>query len=141
MSHKELDNLVKIGKLKTQPYDEAEYRGLVKSAQRRLGDARKSTLATESRFDLAYNASHSLALAALRYCGYRPGGRYLVFQTLGQTVGMAPPLWRVLSKCHDLRNLAEYEGQSEVDAKLLSELIRIATELEHAVMALPARKP
>ena len=35
--------------------------------------------------------------------------RYLVFQALPHTVGARPELWRVLAKCHDLRNLAEYE--------------------------------
>ena len=48
--------------------------------------------------------------------------------------------WRVLSKRHDLKNLAEYEGQSEIDAKLLAELVRIATELEAAILALPTHK-
>jgi hypothetical protein len=43
--------------------------------------------------------------------------------------------WRVLSKCHDLRNLAEYEGFTEVDTKLLDELINIAIELEALVVA------
>jgi hypothetical protein len=42
--------------------------------------------------------------------------------------------WRVLAKCHDLRNLAEYEGFTEVDAKLLDELIKIASELETLVV-------
>ncbi len=140
MSHAELDNLVKIAKLKAERYDEAEYQGLVKSAQRRLADARNEALAPESRFDLAYNASHRLALAALRYSGYRPSGRYLVFQTLEHTVQMPASKWRVLSKCHDARNLAEYEGQSEIDAKLLAELVRIATELEAAILTLPAHR-
>jgi hypothetical protein len=140
MSREELDNLVKIAKLKAEPYDDAEYQGLVKSAQRRLADARNEALAPESRFDLAYNASHALALAALRRNGYRPSGRYLVFQTLEHTMQMTAAKWRVLSKCHDARNLAEYEGQAEIDTRLLSELVRIATELEAAVSALPKCK-
>jgi len=130
MNKAALDNLVKISKLKAEPYDAAEFKGLVQSAQRRLTDARNTGLSPESQFDLAYNAAHALALAALRHAGYRSEGRYLVFQTLAHTIAMPPAKWRVLSKCHDARNLAEYEGHTEVDAGLLLELIKIATELE-----------
>jgi hypothetical protein len=140
MSKAELANLVKIGKLKLEPYDESEYRGLVRAAGRRLTDAGNEALSPESRFDLAYNASHGLALAALRYDGHRPDGRYLVFQSLEHTIGMSPAKWRVLSKCHDARNLAEYEGHSDVDLRLLSDLLKIATELEAAILGLPAKK-
>jgi len=131
-----LANLVKIGKLKLEPFAESEFRGLLTSAERRLADARNKQLSPESRFDLAYNASHSYALAALRFHGYRSENRALVFQTLQYTVGMEAPKWRVLSKCHEMRNLAEYEGQTEVDSKLLANLLVVADELEAAVGAL-----
>ena len=42
----------------------------------RLDDPARSALSLESRFDLAYNAAHALALAALRYYGYRCQSRY-----------------------------------------------------------------
>ena len=61
-----LDRLVAIAKLKEEPFDQAEFDGLVKSGRARLSDAQIDGLALESRFDLAYNASHALALAALR---------------------------------------------------------------------------
>ena len=132
-----LANLAKIGHLKTELYSESEFRSLVDSAGKRLTDARNAALSPESRFDLAYNASHSLALAALRSHGYRPNkSRVVVFQSLGHTVNMATPRWRVLSKCHDQRNLAEYEGQTEVDPALLNELIAITSELEVLVSGL-----
>ena len=83
---------------------------------------------------MAYNASHSFALAALRRKGYRSENRAIVVQVLEHTVGMPAAKWRVLSKCHDTRNLAEYEGHSEVDVKLLAELIKIAGELETLVL-------
>jgi hypothetical protein len=139
MSNKTLDNLVGIKKLKAEPFDAAEFAGLIRSAQRKLKDARNTTLSPESRFDLAYNAAHSLALAALRFAGYRSDGRYLVFQTLEHTAGLPPAKWRVLSKCHDARNLAEYEGQSEVDEKLLAELIELTGQLEGIVVAMLKR--
>ena len=129
-----LANLAKIGKLKAEEFSEAEFKGLVASASNRLSDARNDGLSPESRFDLAYNASHAFALAALRRKGYRSENRTIVFQVLEYTVGMPAAKWRVLSKCHDARNLAEYEGQSDIDPKLLDELIEIAGELEALVL-------
>ena len=65
MSHPQLDNLVRIGQLKAEPPSDAEIQGLLRSGQRRLDDAGREELSVESRFDLAYNAAHALALAAL----------------------------------------------------------------------------
>lgn len=134
------DNLAKLaelGHLKAEAYSETEFRSLVDSARKRSADARNEALSPESRFDLAYNASHSFALAALRSQGYRSNkSRALVFQALAHTVGMDAAKWRVLSKCHDLRNLAEYEGQTEVDERLLSDLLRITEELDALVAKL-----
>jgi hypothetical protein len=77
----------------------------------------------EGRFDLAYNAAHALALAALRYRGYRSDNRYVVFQTLPHTLGLPTETWRVLAKCHERRNLAEYEGVLDVDQRLYADLM------------------
>lgn len=82
----------------------------MRSGKARLKDAGSKGLALESRFDLAYNAAHALCLAALRWHGYRSANRYIVFQLLPHTLGLGPEVWRVLSKCHDIRNRAEYEG-------------------------------
>ena len=103
----ELENLVRIGKLKREPPATDEFEGLVRSGRIRLGDAANTQLALESRFDLAYNAAHALALAALRRLGYRSENRYLVFQTLTHTLGLPTTTWRLLAKCHDARNVAE----------------------------------
>jgi hypothetical protein len=131
-----LASLARIGKLKAEAFSETEFKGLVTSAGRRLADARNESLSAESRFDLAYNAAHALALAALRRQGYRSENRTIVFQVLGETAGMASAKYRVLSKCHDARNLAEYGGHTAVDTKLLAELIAIANELEGLVLAM-----
>jgi len=140
MNKEELESLVKIGQLKVEPGTRAEFDGLVSSARKRLADARNDSLSSESRFDLAYNAAHAFALAALRSCGYRSEKRYVVFQSLGHTLGLDAPIWRVLSKSHELRNRAEYEGWTEVDEPLLSNLIRCATILEAAIAAVDPPK-
>lgn len=121
-----LDNLVKTKQLKAESFDNSEFDGLVRSGKARLKDANNSALELESRFLLAYNAAHSLALAALRWHGYRADNRYIVFQLLPYTLGVGPEVWRVLSKCHDLRNLAEYEGALDMDEQILSELLAAA---------------
>lgn len=135
MTSAELDNLVRVGRLKREPPTDDEIAGLLRSAQERLNDAGRAELSYASRFDLAYNAAHALALVALRRAGYRSANRYLVFQTLPHTVGMEAAKWRVLAKAHERRNLAEYEGFLERDDRLLAELIAIAGELHGLVAA------
>jgi hypothetical protein len=137
MGKQELENLANLGDLKREPGTRAEFDGMINAARNRLADAQDEKLSPESRFDLAYNAAHGFALAALRQNGYRPDRkRYIVFQALTHTVGRAPAVARVFSKCHDLRNLAEYEGDTEVDPQLLRELLRHTVDLEKAVLAL-----
>lgn len=129
MSLPSLDNLVKTGQLKEEPFNQQEFSGLVRSGQARLKDALNTTLAVESRFDLAYNAAHALSLAALRRHGYRSNNRFVVFQVLPHTMGVGSEVWRVLSKCHDRRNIAEYEGDLEIEDQLLQDLLSAAQVL------------
>ena len=119
MTLAELDNLVKINKLKVEPPDQKEFDGLVASAKRRLQDAMVEGLSDEGRFSLAYGAAHALSLAAMRWHGYRSDNRYLVFQCLQHTIGLDSVKWRVLDQCHRVRNVAEYEGYLDINAQLL----------------------
>ena len=66
MTSPELENLVWTGKLKRELLAAGEIDGLRRSGEARLADAQRLDLSIESRFDLAYNAAHVLALAALR---------------------------------------------------------------------------
>ena len=129
MPHQQLDNLVRIGKLKAEPPSEAECQGLRRSGLRRLEDADRTELSLKSRFDLAYNAAHALALAALRYQGDRSESRYLLFQCLQHTIGLPAEQWRVLDHAHRKRNQAEYEGDTEVDEQLVAALLRVTHEV------------
>lgn len=136
MSHKQLDNLVRIRQLKAEPPSVAECQGLLVSGQRRLEDAGREELSLESRFDLAYNAAHALALAALRFRGYRSEKRYVVFQCLQHTIDLPNEQWRVLDQAHRKRNLAEYEGDIDVDEQLVAALLRVAREVAKRVNVL-----
>ena len=129
MAHEKLDNLVKVGKLKAEDSTEEEIHGLIRSGLARLSDARNKTLNIESRFDLAYNAAHALSLAALRLTGYRSENRYLVFQCLQHTLELPNEQLLVLDQAHRKRNVAEYEGDMDVDEQLVAALIRVTDEV------------
>ena len=90
-------------------------------------------LSPEGQFTLAYDAAHAFSLAALRWHGYRSDRRYIVFQALQHTLGLKPEVWRVLDKCHQRRNLAEYEGTFEVDNRLLADLLATTDLVRNAV--------
>lgn len=140
MTSDPLENLARTGQLKPEPPAEAELNGLFFSGQRRLADAERESLSLESRFDLAYNAAHALALTALRLNGYRSENRYLVFQCLKHTADLPNTQWRVLDQAHRKRNLAEYEGHLEVDEGLVTATVRVARVVEVRVLKLLERR-
>jgi hypothetical protein len=116
--------------------DSKEFDGLVRSGLARLTDAERDTNSLDSRFDLAYSAAHALCLAALRHHGFRPSKRYIVFQVLPDTLGLGPDVWRLLSKCHDMRNRTEYEGALDVDERLVKDLIAACRKVAEKVRSL-----
>jgi len=124
--------------LKAEPPDSKEFAGLLRFGKVRLEDAEAKGLALESRFDLAYNAAHALCLAALRWHGYRSGNRYIVFQLLPRTLGLGPEVCLVLAKCHDIRNLGEYEGDLNVDERIVADLIVACRVVERKLADLPS---
>lgn len=132
-SNDNLDNLVRSGGLKLEPYDSKECAGLIRSAADRLKDAHNSALSYASRFDLGYNAAHALALAAMRLMGYRSDRRYLVFQCLSHTIALDKVQVRLFGLCHERRNLAEYEGYMDIDEPLLKELLASTESLHRLV--------
>lgn len=76
-------------------------------------------------------------IAALRRQGYRSANRYIVFQLLPHTLGLGPDVWRVLAKCHDVRNLGEYEGDLNVDERLVADLLAACQKVAMRFDALP----
>jgi hypothetical protein len=133
-----LERLTGPGKaLAAEPPDAKEFAGLKRSGLTRLNDACNTAISLEGRFDLAYNAAHALCLAALRHHGYRSGNRYVVFQVLPHTLGLGPEVWRVLAKCHDIRNLGEYEGDLDVNERIVADLISACRAVAAKLGALP----
>lgn len=137
MTSPELENLARIGQIKREPPNARELVGLRASGECRLADAGRADLSFDSRFDLGYNAAHSLALYALRRMGFRSDNRYLVFQVLPHTLGVSAAQWRVLAKAHERRNLAEYEGHLEHDERLLADMLAAVGLLLSAISQMP----
>jgi len=136
MGKQELDNLVRVNKLKLEPARRAEFDGMLHSARTHLTDSQNESIDTDSQFDLAYGAAHRLASAALRHQGCRSEDRITVFQTLVHTVGTDNADIQIFLKAHNERNLAEYQGRTEIDERLLADLIRCTKKLEAAVAKL-----
>ena len=56
-----------------------------------------------------------------------------MFQTLVHTLGIDSAHIQTFLKAHNERNLAEYQGRMEIDAKLLADLLRSTRALETEV--------
>lgn len=136
MAKQELENLVKINKLKPEPATRKEFDGMLKSAASGLKDAQNESIETDNQFTLATEAAHKLALAALRLQGYRSEDRITVFQTLVHTVGVSNADLQTFLKAHNERNLAAYEGRVDIDETLLAELVAAIKRLSAAVAKL-----
>jgi protein-tyrosine-phosphatase len=133
MGGQELENLVKIGRLKAEVASRREFEGMVKSARRGLSDAQNKSIDSDSQFDLAIEAAHKFALAALRQHGYRSEDRTTVFQALVHTLGIDSADLIIFLRAHNERNLAAYEGRLDIDQKLVDDLISATKRLETAV--------
>jgi hypothetical protein len=44
-------------------------------------------------------------------------------QTTLHTLGLGPQEWRVLAKCHEIRNHGEYAGDLDIDERLVTDLL------------------
>ncbi|MBN2587781.1 MAG: hypothetical protein JXA64_09710 [Candidatus Fermentibacteraceae bacterium] len=137
MPSENLENLEELGLLLPLERSETEFIRLVEKGRRFHADSIKDNLSIESRFQLAYEASFSLALAALRWCGYRPSrnGRYVVFQALTHTISLGKEV-AMLSEAHAIRNGMEYDADPFDDMAFLEELITINETLLDRVASL-----
>jgi len=135
-----LDRLVTTGQLKIQPSSESELAGFLANADQALVDAQIPALSSANRFRLAYDAAHSLALAAMRAHGYRPvsglGHRAIVFQSLVHTVGASAALASSLNRYHTKRNRSEYDGLVSATDAEAKDMVALAIELRALVQSM-----
>jgi hypothetical protein len=133
-----LENLARAKQLNAEPASAKQISRLLESAETQLHDSRNASLGAPSRFMLAYNAAHALALAALRAAGYRPssaGHRKIIFQVLDATADAPPELWRAIDRYHDRRNASEYEGAPPATAVEAEDMVKLTSELQRLVLA------
>lgn len=117
MKSEYLMNLQRIGQLDEVPVSEALLQKLLKVANTRLLDARRTDNSLETRFDCAYTAIRALADAALLKQGLRtssskPGHHQTALHCLEHTLGVQPMTVRVLDGLRKQRNLSDYDGES-----------------------------
>jgi hypothetical protein len=138
-----LENLARAKQLNAEPPSAEQIGRLLASAETQLRDGSNTSLGAPSRFMLAYNAAHALALAALRAAGYRPssaGHRKIIFQVLDATADAPPELWRALARYHDRRNASEYEGAPPATVMEADDMVKLTSELQRLVLARLGRR-
>lgn len=134
-----LENLLKIGQLKSHATDATEIQRLLDAARRNLADAHVETISPETRFDAAYKAIMQTALVALMANGFRPdtnrpGHHMTVVQSLPITLGLPGERMLVLDALRRKRNLSDYTGE-DIDDISAQNCIREAEQLLREVDA------
>jgi hypothetical protein len=110
-----LENLLRIGKLKSHVAEKAEIARLIASAARVLRDASVNQLSPDSRLDLAYRTIMQAALVAMLANGFRPstnepGHHQVLIQALPKTIGLSTDRLQVLEAYRAARNQSDYRG-------------------------------
>jgi hypothetical protein len=128
-----LENLLKIGQLKSHATDAVEIQRLLDAARRNLADAHVEAISPETRFDAAYKAIMQAALVALMANGFRPdtnrpGHHMTVLQSLPKTLGLPGERMLVLDTLRRKRNLSDYTGE-DIDDVSAQHCIREAEQL------------
>lgn len=128
-----LENLLKIGQLKSHVTDATEVQRLLDAARRNLADAHVKEVSPETRFDAAYKAIMQAAHVALMANGFRPdtnkpGHHMTVVQSLPTTIGLPSDRMTVLDALRRRRNLSDYMGE-DVDDVSVENCIREAEQL------------
>ncbi|GFO54090.1 hypothetical protein GMSM_10970 [Geomonas sp. Red276] len=128
-----LENLLKIGQLKSHATGKSEVGKLLNAARRNIADAEVDVISTETRFDSAYKAVMQSALVALmanvfRPDTNRPGHHMTVIQTLPTTIGLPKGRMVVLDALRRRRNMTDYTGDG-VDEGTMESCIEEAKAL------------
>ena len=62
-----------------------------------------------------------------------PRSTPIVFQVLPHTLRLGPEVWRVLARCHEIRNRGEYEGDMYADERLVTDLVKACKTVADAL--------
>jgi hypothetical protein len=136
LPHENLRNLEKQRTLLPEAPSADEIDSHLRAAASYLKDAMNSSNSTAGRYMMAYAASHSLSLAALRANGYRTaqekGHRRLVFDLLPLTCGATKADALALYRAHEKRNAIEYAGDAAVTERETEDLVGVVRRVNEA---------
>lgn len=108
------NNLIKINSLKESDRDEDELQQYINVGTDLLRDAQNAALSPYSRYMLAYDGIHSLAMAVLLHYGTRPGNdkghRSIAFEKLIDELKIDLGLRKIIKDAHDRRNETTYRS-------------------------------
>lgn len=141
-----LENLLRVGQLKTHPVDAHEIEQLVLAARRNIRDAGVTSISAETRFDAAYKAIMQCSLAALMMHGYRPdtnrpGHHLTMVQSLALTMGIEGKRVAVLDALRRQRNIADYTGDDVDDSTAEHCIVEAKQLLRELVAWRSSRRP
>jgi len=109
-----LANFERTGQIASHSTDPAEIQQHVLKAGNFLRDAQNTTNSLDTRFTVANSAGHQLLTAALKMKGYRTttekGHRMILYDLLDGLVPGAAGAKVSLSRAHNARNKADYDG-------------------------------
>lgn len=135
--HENLRNLEKTRSLLPERAVASEMKVHLDAASSYLSDARNASNSVSGRFMMAYAASHSACVAALRANDYRTaqekGHRRLVFDLLPFTCGARKSDAIALSRAHEKRNAIEYAGDAVVSEREMEDLVELAGRVGETV--------
>jgi len=57
---------------------------------------------------------------------------------LRDALELGPEVWRVLAKCHNMRNVSEYEGALDLNERVVVDLLDACDAVRAKIDALPA---
>lgn len=137
----ELDNLAKKGYFKEAIRDQAELDQMFKVAQDQLKDSRNASINAHSRYMMAYEGLHSLAMMCLLHYELRPsdqaGHRTLALQKFCEILNLGGGMMKIVTDTHTRRNEATYRSaipplthkDAEMVIKVLEKSLPLAESL------------
>lgn len=132
-----LEKWVEYGWLKREPSSLNEIQGLLSIVERSLTDAKVIAISADLRFTAAFNAALAAATTAMRASGYRaptqPGHHLRTIDSLEHTIKASAKIIQRLKTFSTKRNKSVYDVAGVISEQELTEMIKIAAELQSQV--------
>jgi len=129
-----LQDWLRNGWLTEHKSSKEEIAGLLGIIERDLGTSQNTSIPTDWRFAIAYNAALQVATAALAASGYRASREshhYRTIHSLELTVGTDAMRIRSLDAFRKKRNVSNYEMGGAVSDREVLEMIQLAVSLRN----------